>query len=191
MAREYWFVMKTCIALLMPPDACCLMDDDVFILDDVGDALGAFEQCDLVFMPDIDHSEGYVRAWGGILQQRGPLRTGKFNAGLYWIQQVHDPSRVAAYAFSSPADDNTWAPDWEQGLIAMLYEHKTTYQLPSQRYFMPLYDGLPAGMRGYDYAGNPCGFASIHFGAVEKPSDAVALQLAPELLGRRSERSRR
>ena len=84
-----------------------------------------------------------------------------------------------------PANDDTYPVYWEQGLIAMLYAHKPSYQLPSQRYFYPVFDGLPAGMRGYDYAANPCGFASIHFGGpFEKPSDAVALQLVPELLGR-------
>jgi hypothetical protein len=191
MARKYWYVMKSFVALLSPPEACCLMDDDVFVLDDVGDALHAFAQCDLVFMPDIDHSEGYVGAWRGIHGQTGRLRTARFNAGLFWIRQVHDPYRVAAYALGSPAVDDTYSVYWEQGLIAGLYAYKPIYQLPSQRYFYPVFDGLPGGMLGYDYITNPCSFASIHFGGpFEKPSNAEALQLMPHILGRRSERIR-
>src|SRR5213078_3562858 len=38
-AKRYWFAMKTCIALLYPPADFCLLDDDVFILDNLGDAV--------------------------------------------------------------------------------------------------------------------------------------------------------
>jgi hypothetical protein len=40
-------------------------------------------------------------------------------------------------------------------------------------------------MLGYDYAANPCGFASVHFGGLaEKPTDSVARLLAADILGR-------
>ncbi len=40
-------------------------------------------------------------------------------------------------------------------------------------------------MIGYDYARNPCGFVSIHYGGLaEKLSDVVALMLAPDILSR-------
>jgi hypothetical protein len=46
-----------------------------------------------------------------------------------------------------------------------------------------LLDGLPGGILGYDYRNNPCGFRAIHFGGLpEKPSDAVALVLADDIL---------
>ncbi len=74
---------------------------------------------------------------------------------------------------------------WEQGFLAIEYAHESFVQLPSQRYFYPYCDGLPGGILGYDYAGNPCDFASIHFGGLaEKPSDADSVLLAPSILSR-------
>ncbi len=67
----------------------------------------------------------------------------------------------------------------------MLYACRDVQQLPSQRYFYPAFDGLPGGLLGYDYAGNPCGFVTIHFGAhFQKPSDSESLLLANQILGR-------
>jgi hypothetical protein len=41
------------------------MDDDVFILDRVDDALEAFERCDLVYSPDMyNWGEEYLKIWG-------------------------------------------------------------------------------------------------------------------------------
>ena len=69
--------------------------------------------------------------------------------------------------------------------IANLFAHRGSFALPSQRYFFPLFDGLPGGTLGYDYARNPCDFAGVHFaGLSEKPSDAVTLQLLPQILDR-------
>lgn len=44
MAQRDFFVMKPLISLLCPPKESCMMDDDVFILDRVDDALEAFER---------------------------------------------------------------------------------------------------------------------------------------------------
>jgi hypothetical protein len=72
---------------------------------------------------------------------------------------------------------------WEQGFFAALFAGDPTLELPTQRYFYPLFDGLPGGIMDYDYASNPCGFASVHFGGlVEKPGDTAALALAAEIL---------
>jgi hypothetical protein len=74
---------------------------------------------------------------------------------------------------------------WEQGLIAVLFADVPTRQLPTARYFYPVWDGMPGGFLEYDYARNPCGFASVHFGGVRpKPGDRAALALATDVLGR-------
>lgn len=184
MVREHWFVMKAFITLLYPPEECCMMDDDVFILDRLDDALEAFRHCDLVFQPDFDWGGTYLETWGWIDEQLRSLPTGTFNAGLFWIRSFGDPHRITDCALRSrPSTTALWV--WEQGFIATLYARRNTHRLPTQRYLYPLWDGLPGGILGYEYAANPCGFASIHFGALlEKPSDKVALQLAPAILGR-------
>lgn len=182
-ARRHWFVFKAFVALLYPPEESCLMDDDVFILDEVREALGAFERCDLVYTPDFDWGGSYLEAWGSI-DSPTPLPTGAFNAGLYWLRQVHEPRSIAAYA-SRSRPDTTAAYVWEQGFIAALYGTRGAKRLGTQRYLYPLWDGLPGGVRGYDYETNPSGFASVHFGGlIEKPSDSDALALAPAILGR-------
>lgn len=183
MARRWWFVMKTCIALLYPPDEFCLMDDDVFILDTVADAIRAFKDADLVFAPDFDHCGTYKRVWNRERRELD-LATGRFNAGLYWLRTFDDPRRVAA-RMRTVYPGSTHAFIWEQGFIATLYSERRTFELPKQRYFYPIIDGLPGGPLGYDYRLNPCGFASIHFGGLgEKPSDEIAFQLAPHILDR-------
>jgi hypothetical protein len=45
-----------------------------------------------------------------------------------------------------------------------------------------LFDGIPMGIEGYDYANNPSGFVSIHFAGENKPSDELALALIHDLL---------
>jgi hypothetical protein len=184
MARQFWWVMKTLIALLYPPGEFCLMDDDVFVLDDLDDALRAFERHDLVFAPDMDHSSVYLAHWGEVKELSAPWRTGKFNAGLYWMRSSRDPRALAIQALRlRPEDLSSFI--WEQGLIASVYALKNVFQLPSQRYFFALFDGLPGGKLGYDYALNPCEFAMIHFGGLfNKPTDAETLLLAADVLGR-------
>lgn len=185
MAHRHWFVMKAFATLLHPPYTSCLMDDDVFVLDRVDDALDALQSCDLVFAPDVDWGSSYRDVWPWLDPGPSPLVTGTFNAALYWIRSVMDPGAIARHALRCEPAAVDYAFHWEQGLIAMLYAQRNTRRLPSQRYLYPAFDGLPAGTLGYDYASNPCGFASIHFGAhFPKPSDAEALQLAPRLLAR-------
>lgn len=181
-AWRYWFVMKTCSALLYPPEEFCFMDDDIFILDRVDDALDAFQRNDLVYTPDQDLSGGFLAAWRILGIRPEALHTRRLNSGLCWIRQIHDPRWVATQMLRARPTEG-W--DWEQGFIAIIYIPKNTFQLSSQRYFFPLLDGLPGGFLGYDYTRNPCGFASIHFaGLVDKPSDGIALQLAPAILSR-------
>jgi hypothetical protein len=181
-ARRYWFVMKAAISLICAPSEFCLMDDDVFVLDTTGDALDAFSTSDLVYIPDTDHTDSYLAAWGW-MHPDTPLATGRFNAGLFWMRQFEDARRVAEYALRVwPGASHAWV--WEQGLIASLYRRRPSVELPSQRYFYPLFDGLPGGVVGYDYLRNPCGFASVHFGGVPaKPDDETTLMLLPHLLG--------
>jgi hypothetical protein len=72
---------------------------------------------------------------------------------------------------------------WEQGFIAVAFAGSPTFGLPSQRYLYPRFDGLPGDVFGYDYANNPCGFASIHFGGVaNKPGDNTAALIASDVL---------
>jgi hypothetical protein len=57
--------------------------------------------------------------------------------------------------------------------------------LPTQRYFVPFFDGLPGGLQGYDWRTNPCEFACVHFGGpAPKPGDLEAGSLFHEILGR-------
>ncbi|HET6980076.1 MAG TPA: hypothetical protein VFI24_27330 [Pyrinomonadaceae bacterium] len=182
-ARRFWFVMKACIGLLHPPAEFCLIDDDVFVLDSVADALQAFTDHDLVYIPDTDHGNEYRTLWTGTRGDRTPLATGCFNAGLYWMRNVGDLRQVANRAIRiHPSRSNAW--NWEQGFIACWYADRRTFELSTKRYFYPLFDGLPGGILGYDYAGNPCGFASVHFGGLtEKPTDDAMYYLAPDILG--------
>jgi hypothetical protein len=183
-ARQYWFVMKTCVALLYPPEEGCLMDDDVFILESMEDALRAFANCDFVFTKDVDHSMRYLQIWERVLGGTAPLVTGSFNAGLYWLRAKGDPStRIRAMLEVDPK--NVQPMDWEQGFIASSCATQPSVSLPTERYFYPYYDGLPGGILGYDYLGNPCGFKSLHFGGLsEKPTEFDSLLLAPKILDR-------
>lgn len=192
MALRHWFVMKTFVALLCPPEEFCLMDDDVFVLGRMDDALGAFREHDLVYTPDIEHGGEYLKRWGWLHGRlREPLPTATFNAGLYLMRHRLDPRLVVRQALRvRPQYCEPYV--WEQGYIANLFACAGTFQLPTQRYLFPLLDGLPGGPLGYDYAQNPCGFASVHFaGLGEKPSDAATLLLLPGVLdrGRRDEES--
>jgi hypothetical protein len=176
--------MKTVVALFYPPDEFCLMDDDVFILSRLDDALAAFRTHNLVFTTNLDESKEYREIW----QKAYPdlpqiLPTGTFNAGLYWLRNTKDPRALLARAKQVSA---TILPqNWEQGFIAVTFADETSFELPHQRYYAPAIDGLPGGMMGYDYARNPCGFASIHFLGMmrsDKPSDGKTLYLAPQIL---------
>ncbi len=182
--RRYWWVFKSCMALLQPPEEFAVIDDDVVVLDPVDDALAALQERELVFTPDIDWSAIYLRVWGRVLRV-GDLRgNGIFNAGLYWCRRVLDARALAAAMSRVPP--HAWQPyHWEQGFIATVYAPRTCLALPRQRYFFPLIEGLPGGMLGYDYAANPCGFTSVHFGGVVKPDDMSAALIAGAVLTRR------
>src|SRR4051812_4456242 len=78
---------------------------------------------------------------------------------------------------------------WEQGCVAAAYASRPTHELPSQRYFYPIFEGMPDGLVGYDYASNPCGFASVHYGGLAaNPGDEVMRVRAPQILARGRDR---
>jgi hypothetical protein len=185
LARSYWWVMKASILTLCPPEEYCHMDDDVIVLDRVDDALDAFRGHDLVFAPDTDWAGPYLEAWGVVLGAPPVIPTGAFNAGFFWVRNNHDPGQVTRYMLNGPHPDRVREWIWEQGLLAVLFANKAHFQLTTQRYLYPMWDGMPGGYLEYDYARNPCGFAAIHFnGWWLKPSDQVMLQVAPDILGR-------
>ena len=183
-ATHYQFVMKTVIELLYPPHEFCMMDDDVFILDRLDDALDAFKTHNFVYTTNYEHGEAYLEVWGKITQATPgeTLPTGNLNAGLYWLRNTRDPRSLAEYMRQVPPG-SVLPQNWEQGLMAVTYADESHLELPSQRYYMPAADGLPGGLLGYDYASNPCGFASVHFAGSSKPSDGRVLHLMPHILG--------
>jgi hypothetical protein len=134
-----------------------MLDDDIVILDSCNDALEAFASHDLVYTPDQDMGSGYLGQWGHVFGCSAPLPTAR----------------------SNPCD-------WEQGLIAVSYARQRTHSLHPARYLFVLLTGLPGGILGYDYANNPCGFASVHYGGMRhKPTDAAAVEVARQILERR------
>ncbi|HEX4602963.1 MAG TPA: hypothetical protein VH724_03145 [Candidatus Angelobacter sp.] len=188
MALSHWQVMKLCVGLMCGPNEYCFMDDDMLIIDRLNDALGAFTKCDLVYAPDADYSSDYSSIWSGNGTAR-QLTTGNINTGLYWLRNKHKPAKVAERLLNGPVR-NAPAWQWEQGFMATEFARDSTQALSTQRYFYPYFDGLPGGLTGYDYAGNPCGFASVHFGGLaEKPCEAGARTLAAQLLNRKHRRS--
>lgn len=180
---RHGFVMKACVNLLFEPDEFCFMDDDVFILAPIREALERFENHELVYQADADYGDEYLKMWGRLYSGEGGLPTGRINTGLFLLRHKEDPRRLAAEMRRlAPETGRAWL--WEQGFFACQFGAGKTFQLPLQRYFYPYFDGLPGGILGYDYARNPCGFVSVHFGGLaNKPSDAAALVLAPEILG--------
>jgi len=179
-ALTAWWVMKTCAALFTDPREFCMMDDDVFVLSPVADALDYFSTNELVYQSDFDHGNTYKKVWG--LPSTRHLPTGRFNAGLYWMRNNID-ARYIARQMQRASPQGVWHVAWEQGFIATLFADHRSVELCSQRYFYPLLDGLPGGVLGYDYRTNPCGFASIHFGGLsEKPNDLESLWLAEDIL---------
>jgi hypothetical protein len=184
MARQNWFVMKSCVSLLCAPCEFCLMDDDIFILDQVDDALSWFHEADFVFTPDANSEALYQSIWQGVFGHASLNRTAALNTGLYWMRRRHETRKIAELLSRGghrlSAD---WA--WEQGFFANLYADQTVLRLPPQRYFYPYFEGLPGGIQGYDYTLNPCGFASVHFGGpVNKPGDSIMDALAQQILSR-------
>jgi hypothetical protein len=182
MARSMWTAMKLCVNLFHPPFEYCFLDDDVFILDRMDDALELFLTHDVVYQTDWDHGEHYRNVWRSPVS---PLPTGNINTGICFIRNRHDRrAQAARIAGNSPNGHAGWL--WEQGYIAVEFAGDPTAALPTQRYFYPIFDGLPGGLLDYDWALNPCGFATVHFGGLcRKPDDADIRVLAREILGRR------
>lgn len=183
-AREHGLVMKAAVMLLTPPKEFCFLDDDVFVLGPVEDALAAFATHDLVHGQDFEHGPEYLSIWRGIVPDcPEPLPTGRLNTGFIWLRNRHDPRLLAEWL--QCVDPASLAHAWygEQGFVAVVFA-RAAYPLSPQRYVMPAVDGLPGGIVGYDYRANPCGYASVHFaGPWGKPTDQEALLLAPEILG--------
>ena len=95
LALRYWYVMKACVMVLEEPDEFCAMDDDVFVLDDVGDAVQAFRTHDYVFPPEDDFADEYHRLWSRVIPRPWPIGTGRANIGVSWQRQRHDRKSVA------------------------------------------------------------------------------------------------
>jgi hypothetical protein len=185
-AKHFWFVMKSCVSLLYAPQEFCLMDDDIVVLGPVDDGLAAFRGSEFVFAPDLEHEALYLSIWGGIFGYSTLSDTAAANTGFYWLRNPFDPKYLARRMLAGVHQLSAqWA--WEQGLFAHLFHNRSITRLPSQRYFYPLLDGLPGGIEGYDYACNPCGFATIHFGGpINKPGDETMLPLLTQILSRRT-----
>jgi hypothetical protein len=189
LTRSYWYAMKLCVALLHEPARFCLMDDDVFVLAPTSDALERLEEAELVFAPDTNHGAAYLSVWGPVFGLQAPLPTGRVNTGLLWMRCNQDPQRIATLMLKGAGAVQQGGWVWEQGFVAALFAQRAVHQLPSQRYLCPLWDGLPGGILGYDYRGNPSQFIAVHFGGLrEKPSDAAALHLGPQVLDRAASR---
>lgn len=183
LARSFWSAMKICVTLFHPPFEYCFLDDDIYILDPMTEALRQFRQFDFVYAPDWDRDETYRRIWSpGRVE---PFATGNVNTGLYFLRNRRDRKAQAERLLRVPLDGHaTWL--WEQGFFAYEFAAEgVAVGLPTQQYFYPIFDGLPGGLRGYDWRGNPCGFVSTHFGGLQdKPSDRDARTLVREILDR-------
>lgn len=181
-ARSVWSAMKICVTLFHPPFEYCFVDDDVFVLDRMDDALALFRRHDVVYQTDWNHDEAYRRVWN---VDRAPLPTGNINTGVCFTRNRHDRAAQAARLLRNPPNGHpVWL--WEQGFVATEFADEATVALPTQRYFYPIFDGLPGGIAGYDWSANPCGFATLHFGGLHhKPSEDEARAVARDILGRR------
>jgi hypothetical protein len=182
-AQSVWSAMKICIGLWDPPFEYAFLDDDIVVLDRMDDALALFRDHQLVYQADWHHGDSYLRIWRPTAE--GPLRTGNINTGLYFVRNVADRTVQARRLARNPPNGHpAWV--WEQGFMATEFADAATAVLPTQRYFYPIFDGLPGGILGYDWAANPCGFATAHFGGLQyKPSDDDSRAIAADILGRR------
>jgi len=180
-ARSVWSAMKLCASLFHPPYEFCFVDDDAFVLDRMDDALELFRTHDLVHQTDWDHGEAYRRVW----RVAKPLATGVVNTGVCFVRNRHDRKEQAARLVRNPPNGHpAWL--WEQGFVAAEFADAKTAALPTNRYFYPMFDGLPGGLAGYDWAANPCGFATIHFGGMRtKPTENESRALVRDILSRK------
>jgi hypothetical protein len=182
LARMSWGLMKICIGLFVPPYEYCFLDDDIFVLDRIDDALRLHQEHTLVYAADADYEARYRAAWCPSEPDQPVL--GRINTGFYLMRNAGDRLRQSERLVQTPRNGHPiWA--WEQGFFACEFGAEPTAMLPTQRYFYPLFDGLPGGLLGYDWFGNPCGFAMVHFGGPKpKPGDDHASGLVHAILAR-------
>jgi hypothetical protein len=182
LAQSCWAAMKICIGLFNPPFEYCFLDDDIFVLDRLDDALRLHEEHTLVCAQDADYSARYREIWG--TDDPGMPVQGRVNTGFYLMRNTADPAALSERLLRVPSDGHPiWT--WEQGFFACEYGLRHAALLPTQRYFYPVFDGFPGGLLGYDWRRNPCGFAMVHFGGpTPKPGDKDAGALVHDILGR-------
>jgi hypothetical protein len=184
LARNRWGAMKICVGLFFPPNEYCFLDDDIFVLDRLDDALRLFDTHTFVYAPDCERP--------GVLDIRHPVRDEQpdhpplpnVTTGLYLLRNRGDLKAQSERLLSTPPDEHR-SYIWEQGFFAWEFSRDPAVALSSQRYFVPLYDGLPGGLHGYDWHRNPCEFACVHFGGLSpKPSGTDAAALIHDILRR-------
>jgi hypothetical protein len=184
LARSVWAAMKVCVGLFVPPYEYCLIDDDIFVLDRVSDALRLHDEHTFVYAADADFSRRYRQIW--CPDEPGRPLLGRVNTGFYLIRNTGDLRQQSERLLKRPPavpGHPVWM--WEQGFFAWEFAEQATAMLPTQRYFYPVFDGLPGGLLGYDWSANPCGFTWVHFGGPKpKPGDDHAGGLVHEILGR-------
>ena len=184
LTRRIWGAMKVSIGLFFPPYEYCFLDDDVFVLDRMDDALRLWDDHDLVYAPD--HLTAF--RYGRIRYPKRPDRPEplprNLSSGIYLLRNNGDLRAQSERVINTPVDNHpSWY--WEQGFFAWEFAYGSTTPLPDQRYFVPRFDGLPGGFYGYDWRANPCDFACVHFGATGwKPGDEEAGMLFHDILGR-------
>jgi hypothetical protein len=186
LTKRLWGAMKLCIGLFFPPYTYCYMDDDIIVLDRMDDALQLLDRHTLVSASDNEPVFRYT-ALQYPVRPEWPERPVPRNlsTGFYLIKNDGDLVAQSERAVNTPTDNHqSWI--WEQGFFAWEFARASTAVLPHQRYFVPLFDGLPGGIHGYDWYGNPCQFAWVHFGAMfeAKPGDDEAALWFQDVLRR-------
>jgi hypothetical protein len=185
LTRSRWSAMKICTGLFFPPYEYCLLDDDIFVLDRLDDALRLYERHNFVYAPDCDRPGCHATIRHPVRDEHpDQLPLPNVTTGLYLLRNHGDLKAQSERLLSTPPDEHR-SYVWEQGFFAWEFARDTTAALSSQRYFVPLYDGLPGGLHGYDWHTNPCEFACVHFGGLApKPSGEDAGALLHDILGR-------
>jgi hypothetical protein len=182
LAHKAWGAMKICIGLFVPPYEYCFLDDDIVVLDRIDDALRLHEAHTLVCPQDADYGRQYREIWSP--EDSASPVLGNINTGFYLMRDTGDRERRSERLLRTPLNGRPiWM--WEQGFFASEFGPPHGVLLPTQRYFYPLFDGLPGGLLGYDWRRNPCEFAWVHFGGPKpKPGDDHVGGLIHDILGR-------
>lgn len=185
LARRVWGAMKIGVGLFFPPYEYCFLDDDIFVVDRMDDALRLWDDHDFVYAPDWDHTGRYSAVpYPRRADHPAPRVLGTVSTGIYLLRNHGDRVAQSERLLATSSDGRqTW--EWEQGFFAWEFAYGSSAALSSQRYFVPLFDGLPGGLQGYDWRTNPCEFVCVHFGgSAPKPGDLEAGSLFHEILGR-------